>query len=270
MKNLLFVEILFAVFIASTAYCAKMPPGRIPEEKQQLQKKQTDSKKTQNKNQKDLTNQSKNIEIGQNALQGGTVGAFGIGEKQLVQGLHEQDVDTKTDEKMTAYIKTFHCSYANGNFVNGGAEPIELPGGNDETFIKLRDEYFALATDLKERKEALGMAPGLETEIIQNKATLGLYDDENIGINDGVYGSIYRAQMGNESDKTKINEEQEKSAEHVKGGISAIVTGIVTSIGINTNTNQTKEIKPKEKNKNDKKTNEQNSKKTQTKQKEKK
>jgi len=283
-KLLCLFEISFALSSAGVAYCAKMPPGGIPEQKtsQNIQQK-SDSNPAQpdKKNQKkqDLTNQSQTIKIDKNIIQAGTIAATGIGGSQLVQGLSEQNIDNKTKEQMADYIKTFRCSYANGKYVNGGNEPVELPGGNDETIKKLRDEYFALAANLKERKKALGLKPGIESEIIINKATAGFYDNKNINITNGIYGSLYRAQMGSESDQTKINKEQEKSAERINTGISAIASGILTNTDINmiktestSNPNTEKKVNQKQKEKPEinKVDNKPNSKQTQTKQKEKK
>ena len=215
-KLLCLFEILFALSITGTVYCAKIPQREKSEEQLKIEKQQ-------------------------NISQGSSVAATGIGSTQLVQGLSEQNVDTKTDEQMAAYIKTVRCSYTNGKSVKAGAEPIELPAGNNEMFMKLRDEYFAQAADLKERKEALGMEPGIESEIIINNAMAGLYDDENIGITDGVYGSVYRAQMGNESDQIKTNKEQEKSVERVIDGVNALVITIANK-GVSNNYNTSDQI----------------------------
>lgn len=159
-----------------------------------------------------------------------TVAATGFGGMQLAQGLVEQKADKEADADMTAYMATMSCSYGDGIFIKAGDTPIELPGGNDEIIMNLRNEYFTLATSLKERKEALGMKPGIESEIILDKSQMGLYDNENIGITDGAYGSLYRAKMGNETDQVKINESQDTSSKRVKGG--SIVTGAGTIGGI--------------------------------------
>jgi len=164
--------------------------------------------------------------------------ATGIGGMQLAQGLYEQDADAKADTQMTAYMQTFHCTYAKGKSVLGGVEEIELPGGNDETLKKLRDEYFALAADLKERKESLGMKPGIESKIILNKADTDIYNNDNVGITTGVYGSLYRAKMGNESDQAKIKDEKEISSERIESGIVAISAGLAIGTNISENSNK--------------------------------
>lgn len=164
------------------------------------------------------------------ALTATTTAATGIGGMELARGLSEQKADKDAEQNMTAYLETFRCEYGDGKSVKGGQAPIELPGGNDEVLMNLRNEYFALAESLKERKEALGLKPGIESEIVLDKAQMSLYDDENVGITGGAYASLYRAQMGNETDQTQIDEEKEKSSNRVKGGAIAAGAGVVGGI----------------------------------------
>ena len=159
-----------------------------------------------------------------------TVAATGIGGMQLAQGLAEQKADKDAEQDMAAYMATFRCTYGNGKSVKGGTTEIELPGGNDPEIMKLRNEYFALAADLKERKEALGMKPGIESEVILDKTQMGLYDDENVGITDGAYASLYRAAMGNEKDQAKLQEMKDTSKKRVVGGAIAVAAGTVVGI----------------------------------------
>ncbi|MCQ2571887.1 MAG: hypothetical protein MJ165_02725 [Alphaproteobacteria bacterium] len=159
-----------------------------------------------------------------------TVAATGIGGMELARGLAEQKADKDAERDMEAYMATFRCEYGNGKSVKGGTTEIELPGGNDPEIMKLRNEYFALAADLKERKEALGMKPGIESEVILDKAQMGLYDDENVGITDGVYASLYRAAMGNEKDQAKLQEMKDTSKKRVVGGAIAVAAGTVVGI----------------------------------------
>ena len=159
-----------------------------------------------------------------------TTAATGIGGMELAQGLAEQKADKDAEMAMDAYIATMRCEYGNGKSVKVGTAEIELPGGNDPEMMKLRNEYFTLAQSLKERKEALGMKPGIESEIVLNKAQMGLYDDENTGITSGVYASLYRAKMGNETDQAKLQEMKDASKKRVIGGAIAVGAGIVGGI----------------------------------------
>ena len=152
----------------------------------------------------------------------------GIGGMQLAQGLAEQKADKDAEQDMEAYMATFRCEYGNGKSVKGGTTEIELPGGNDPEMMKLRNEYFTLATSLKERKEALGIKPGIESEIILDKSKMGLYEQENVGITSGTYSSLYRAKMlESEADKTQIDESKETSKNRVVGGGTVAGVGVV-------------------------------------------
>lgn len=157
--------------------------------------------------------------------------ATGIGGKELAQGLAEQKADRVAEQSMSAYIATMRCSYGNGKQVKAGTEEIELPGGNDGNIMKYRAEYVTLAADLKERKTALGLKPGIESEEILDKSQMGLYDDENIGISDGEYASLYRAQMlGSEKDQQQIDDAKQTSKNRVIGGAVAAGVGVVGGI----------------------------------------
>ena len=156
-----------------------------------------------------------------------SVAAAGIGGMELAMGLAEQKADKEAEQDMAAYIATMRCSYADGQQVKAGPDEIELPGGNSSELMSLRNEYFALANDLKERKTALGMKPGIESEEIIDKAQTGLYDDESLGIDSGAYASLYRAQMlGSEEDQAKIDENKETSKKRVIAG------GVLSGVGV--------------------------------------
>ena len=168
------------------------------------------------------------------ALTAVTTAATGIGGMQLMQGLAEQSSDKAAEEDMTAYIETMRCTYGEDKQVKAGTEEIELPGANDEQLMNLRAEYLALAADLKERKEALGMKPGIESEEILDRASSGLYDEETIGISNGAYASRYRAQMlQSEADQAKIDDAASTSKNRVTGGAIAAGAGVVVGIAGN-------------------------------------
>jgi len=160
-----------------------------------------------------------------------TTAATGIGGMELAQGIAEKSADKDAQLNMDAYIATMRCTYGNGKSVKASLSEVELPGGNDATIMQYRNEYMTLASDLKQRKESLGMKPGIESEVIYDKSTMGLYDEENVGISGGNYASLYRAKMlGSEEDQTKITEEQSKAANRLKYG--AIAAGAGVAVGI--------------------------------------
>lgn len=118
------------------------------------------------------------------------IGAGGVGGMMLASGLAEQRADENAERDMAAYLATFRCDYGAGMNITGGETNIQLPGAN--VLLPLYQEYIKLADDLKSRKEALGMAPGIESKIIADAAA-GLYDNAAIGVTDGAYTSLSRA-----------------------------------------------------------------------------
>lgn len=163
--------------------------------------------------------------------------ATGIGGMQLAQGIAEKSADSAADKDMDAYMATIKCTYGDGKTVPFSVDPVELPGGNNSDLMKYRAEYVVLAKDLKERKTALGMTPGIEAEEIIDKATAGLYDDENTGITGGAYASRYRAAVGNEKDEKGLNaDKKEAKTRMIAGGVVAgvgVVGGIIGNSIIN-------------------------------------
>ena len=174
---------------------------------------------------------AKEQSLANRSLTAATTAATGLGAMELARGLSEQKADKEAAADMAAYIETFRCEYGNGKSVKAGPESIELPGGNDQKIMNYRAEYFALANDLKERKNALGMKPGIESEEILDKSNMGLYDDESVGITGGNEASLYRAQMlKSEEDQTKIDEASAASQKRVKGGAIAAGAGVVGGV----------------------------------------
>ncbi|MBQ8686593.1 MAG: hypothetical protein IJ517_02425 [Alphaproteobacteria bacterium] len=150
------------------------------------------------------------------------IGATGIGGQMLASALSEQSADTDAETAMRAYLATFHCNYGAGKNIPGGEKNIELPGGNE--LISLYSEYVNLANDLKVRKNALGLRPGIESEPILDSATSGLYDDVSIGKTSGAYASLARALSDpNSADAAAWAAQKSDTADKLKTG--AIVGG---------------------------------------------
>ena len=124
-------------------------------------------------------------------LGGASIAATGIGGMQLASAIAENRADDAAERDMAAYLATFRCDYGAGRNIMGGETDVQLPGGNN--LIELKQQFMELATDLKTRKDALEMTPGIESEVILDSATMGLYDDESLGITDGAYTSLSRA-----------------------------------------------------------------------------
>ena len=181
-----------------------------------------------------------------NRMTGGiAIGAMGIGGMQIGAALAEQSADDAAERDMAAYLATFRCDYGSGLNIQGGETNIQLPGAN--TLLPLYNEYTTLAADLKTRKEALGMAPGIESEVILDAATSGLYDNESLGITDGVYTSISRALMApGGTDASEWAAQRADTQQQLKTG--AIVAGAGALVGVagNVLTNYVGKNQPKE------------------------
>lgn len=217
-----------------TKKCEKQEQTKQPVKTKEDKKTQPNKEKLNEAKQKYEEAKANEQSTANKTLTAVTTAATGIGGMELARGLAEQKADKEADADMTAYIETMRCTYGDGKQVKAGPEEIELPGGNNAELMKLRSEYFALASDLKERKEALGMKPGIESEVIMDKSQMGLYDDENIGITDGAYASLYRAKaLNSEKDQARINEDKEASKKRVIGGAVAVAAGAVIGIAGN-------------------------------------
>ncbi|MBS7386855.1 MAG: hypothetical protein KIG73_04035, partial [Alphaproteobacteria bacterium] len=159
-----------------------------------------------------------------NKLLGATgMGATGIGGMQMASAMAEENADADAEAAMRAYLATFHCNYGAGKNIPGGERDVELPGGNE--LIGLYSEYVNLANDLKIRKTALDMRPGIESEPILDAATSGLYDDVAIGKTSGAYTSLARALMDpNGADAATWAAQKAETADKKKTGM--ITAGI--------------------------------------------
>ena len=180
-------------------------------------------------NYKNMQDKEKSFE---NRMLGGlTMAATGIGGMELARGLAEQSADKAAEADMQAYLATFQCRIgdAGGKSYKGGEMGIEVSGGNQLT--SLYQQYVDLAADLKERKTALGMAPGIESTVVMDKANMGLYDATGgSGVENGTYASLYRASRGNAADQQKLAEQKDTSSTRVKAGAIAAGAGAVAGM----------------------------------------
>ena len=173
----------------------------------------------------------KETSLANRMLGGATMAATGIGGMQLAQGLAEQSADKAAEADMQAYLATFTCRIGDkgGKSYKGGEVGIEVSGGNQLT--SLYQQYVDLAADLKERKNALGMAPGIESTVIMDKANMGIYDEiSGSGIENGTYASLYRASKGNDADKQKLSDQKDTSSTRVKAGAIAAGGGAIGGV----------------------------------------
>ncbi len=157
------------------------------------------------------------------------IGATGIGGMQMMSAMAEEKSDADAETAMRAYLATFRCDYGGGKNVAGGTANVELPGGNE--LINLYSEYVNLANDLKARKTALDMRPGIESEPILDAATSGLYDDIAVGKTSGAYTSLARALKDpTGEDAKKWQEQKQETADKKKTGMITAGVGAAGSL----------------------------------------
>lgn len=175
-------------------------------------------------------------------LSGASMGAMGIAGMQTLSALSEQRADQQAEQDMTAYLATFRCDFGQGKFIKGGQTNVELPGAGQ--LSTLYNEYMNLAEDLKTRKESLGLAQGIESEVIIDTSVINLYDDVGTGRN-GTFTSLAKALSDSTSaDAAEWAEQKEKTSQQIKNGIITMVTTAVASTAINKfiNDNKPKEL----------------------------
>lgn len=169
---------------------------------------------------------ARELSIENKLLGAAAIGTSAIGLSQTMAAAAEQDADQEAERDMAAYLATFRCDYGHGLNIKGGETNIELPGGNQ--LLPLKTQYMQLASDLKARKDALGLQPGVESEIVYDSATSGLYDNVSIGKTDGAFTSLARALMDkNSEDAKKWDEQKAKTAKGQKTGGILTATGVV-------------------------------------------
>lgn len=169
------------------------------------------------------------------------IGATGVGASQALSALAEQRADQNAEDDMRAYLATFKCDYGMGKNINGGDMGIELPGGNELT--QYVTQYKTLAADLKMRKDALGMSPGIESETIIDAADTGLYDNAATGKTDGAFTSLSRA-LGDETgaDAQAWAQQKTDTANKLKTGVIVagigVMGGTIANQTVNSGTNK--------------------------------
>ncbi len=160
------------------------------------------------------------------------IGAVGIGGMNIASALSEKSADADAEEDMKAYLATFRCDYGQGRNITGGETNIELPGGND--LLTYTTEYKQLAQNLKIDKEALGMMPGIESEVVFDKAETGLYDNVGIGTQPGAFTSLSRALLDeNSADAKAWAAQKDATASKLKTGLVVAGVGAVGSLAGN-------------------------------------
>ncbi|MBD5391888.1 OmpA family protein [bacterium] len=160
------------------------------------------------------------------------MGTMGKSGADLASGMAEKNADEAAERDMKAYLATFTCEYGGGKRVAGGESNVELPGGND--LFALANEYKSLALDLKERKNALGLRAGIESQEIIDPADSGLYDNVGIGRQGGAFTSLSRALTDSNSEDAKAWAQQKAdTASKIKTAGTTLAVAAVGSMAAN-------------------------------------
>ena len=159
-------------------------------------------------------------------LTAASTAAPGLGTMAAASAYFEQQADADAEADMAAYLATFRCEYGVGQSVKSSNEEITLPGGNE--LLNYYSEYKTLADSLKTTKKALGLRPGIESEVMYDKAETGLYQYSSVGKTDGGFTSLARALTDETSDDAaEWSKQKDDTSTKLKAGAIAAGAGVV-------------------------------------------
>ena len=148
----------------------------------------------------------------------------GEGAMMAARAFAEKIADDDAEEKMSEYITTMKCEYGAGNQVNLGKEET-LPGGNE--LANYYAEYKQLADKLKATKAALNLRPGIESEVLYDRAETGLYQYQTAERQSGGFTSLSRALMNPDgTDATAWN------AQRAETNRDLLIGGALATVGL--------------------------------------
>lgn len=158
------------------------------------------------------------------ALTAGSTLLTGEGAMMAAQAIAEKRADERAEREMAQYITTMKCEYGGGQQVNLGKEET-LPFGE---LSKYYTEYKQLADKLKETKTALNLRPGIENEVLYEKAETGLYHYQTAETGGGGFTSVARALMNPDgADATAWNAQKAEVAQNLQTGTLLTAGGVV-------------------------------------------
>ncbi len=163
------------------------------------------------------------------ALGAASMAATGIGAGELLGGLAQQSADRSAENEMQAFVNTFSCDYGSGTRVEYGTVDEILPGA--DALYQMYNEYINTADALKIIKTDLGMMPGIESEIVFDRAATGLYDDVSAGrMGGGTFASVSRALLNGGADMDAWSAQTDAANDRVRTGAIAAGAGIIGGI----------------------------------------
>jgi len=209
--------------------------NQLQEKREQVSKIESERRDALDKNFQAMHDKEQSIE--NRTLTSATTVATGEGAMTAASAYAEQSADADAERDMAAYLATFKCGYGDGKTVKYGADDIALPGGNE--LLEYYNEYKQLAESVKTTKTALGLKPGIESEISYDRAQSGLYQYTNATQQSGGELSLSRALTDTTSaDATKLDAQKSETADKLKTGATAAgvgaIGGVVGNTAINT------------------------------------
>ncbi len=161
---------------------------------------------------------------------GVSVGAAGIGGSMLMSGMAEQNQDELAKIAASANLSSITCSIGNRANIPLDSNSVFADGGNE--LMELYAEYTTISTRTKNSKTALNMAPGIESEVVMDKSTMGLYDDEGGTALNSTFASMSDAVRNpNDDNATQINQQSEDARKKVTTGAIVGAGGLAFGVG---------------------------------------
>ena len=153
--------------------------------------------------------------------------ATGEGAMMAARAIAEKIADDDAEREMAEYVSTMKCEYGGGQSVNLG-DPETLPGGNELT--NYYAEYKQLADKLKATTAALNLRPGIEAEVLYDRAETGLYQYQTAERQSGGFTSLSRALMNPDgTDATAWNAQRAETNRDLWVGGALATVGLAGS-----------------------------------------
>ena len=151
----------------------------------------------------------------------------GEGAMMAARAIAEKKADNEAKREMAEYVSKMKCEYGGGQSVNLG-DTETLPGGNE--LANYYAEYKQLADKLKATKAALNLRPGIEAEVLYDRAETGLYQYQTAERQSGGFTSLSRALMNPEgADATAWNAQRAETNQNLLVGGALATVGLAGS-----------------------------------------
>jgi flagellar motor protein MotB len=151
----------------------------------------------------------------------------GEGAMMAARAIAERKADNEAEREMAEYVSKMKCEYGGGQSVNLG-DTETLPGGNE--MFSYKTEFKQLAEKLKATKAALNLRPGIEAEVLYDRAETGLYQYQTTERQSGGFTSLSRALMNPEgADAEQWNAQRAETNRNLWVGGALATVGLAGS-----------------------------------------